>query len=262
MSFQITHATDSDTNTERDYIIAELIKGGRIEAPKMYQSGQYLPTEHVNHYVTDGEIALARLALRRSSPVLTLVRYQCHLAQDCLIVVAALVGSFRQFDLFLLNALVGDHRQQVRDAIQPRAPPVLGTDEVPGRMLGIGGLEHQIARFRIVIPAPIGFDVHRAQLPLPQGSVNPCIEPQLLLLHAGLEPVLDQDDPGVDDVSLDLRAKLEEALVLFLGAEAHDVFHAGTIVPAAIEDHDLAGGGKEFHVALDEHLALLPIGRR
>ena len=66
MSFQITHATDSDTNTERDYIIAELIKGGRIEAPKMYQSGQYLPTEHVNHYVTDGEIALARLAMRRS----------------------------------------------------------------------------------------------------------------------------------------------------------------------------------------------------
>src|ERR1700756_40700 len=58
LSFQITHATDSDTNTERDYIIAELIKGGRIEAPKMYQSGQYLPTEHVNHYVTDGEIAL------------------------------------------------------------------------------------------------------------------------------------------------------------------------------------------------------------
>src|SRR6201997_2767824 len=38
LSFQITHATDSDTNTERDYIIAELIKGGRIEAPKMYQS--------------------------------------------------------------------------------------------------------------------------------------------------------------------------------------------------------------------------------
>jgi LssY C-terminus len=66
LSFQITHATDSDTNTERDYIIAELIKGGRIEAPKMYQSGQYLPTEHVNHYVTDGEIALARLAMRRS----------------------------------------------------------------------------------------------------------------------------------------------------------------------------------------------------
>jgi LssY C-terminus len=66
LSFQITHATDSDTNTERDYIIAELTKGGRIEAPKMYQSGQYLPTEHVNHYVTDGEIALARLAMRRS----------------------------------------------------------------------------------------------------------------------------------------------------------------------------------------------------
>jgi hypothetical protein len=62
LTFQVTHATDSDTNAERDFIIAELTKGGCIENVRVYQSGQDLPTERVNHYVTDGEIFLARLA--------------------------------------------------------------------------------------------------------------------------------------------------------------------------------------------------------
>lgn len=65
LSFQITHATDSDTNAERDHIIAELTKNRTIEAVKLFQSGQDLLTEHVNHYVPDGEIALANLVSDR-----------------------------------------------------------------------------------------------------------------------------------------------------------------------------------------------------
>jgi hypothetical protein len=61
LSYQITHATDSDTNAERDYIIAELTRNQAIEAARVYQDGQLLPTERVNHYVTDGEVMLARL---------------------------------------------------------------------------------------------------------------------------------------------------------------------------------------------------------
>ena len=61
LTFQITHATDSDTNAERDHIIAELSKSRSIEAVEVYQSGQGLPTGHINHYITDGEIMLARL---------------------------------------------------------------------------------------------------------------------------------------------------------------------------------------------------------
>lgn len=64
LSFQITHATDSDTNAERDYVIAELRKTRSIEAVEVYRSGQDLLTESVNHYVTDGEIALASLVVR------------------------------------------------------------------------------------------------------------------------------------------------------------------------------------------------------
>ena len=62
LTFQITHATDSDTNTERDYIIAELTKNRVIVDVNSYQSGQRLPTERVNHYITDGEVTVASLA--------------------------------------------------------------------------------------------------------------------------------------------------------------------------------------------------------
>ena len=61
LTFQITHATDSDANAERDHIIAELTRSRAIEAVQVYQSGDNLRTERVNHYVTDGEIALATL---------------------------------------------------------------------------------------------------------------------------------------------------------------------------------------------------------
>ena len=63
LTFQITHATDSDTNVERDYIIAELENIGSIEAVKVYQAGQRLATERVNHYTTDGRVTLANLVV-------------------------------------------------------------------------------------------------------------------------------------------------------------------------------------------------------
>jgi hypothetical protein len=61
LTFQVTHATDSDTNAERDYIIAELSKNRVVRDAESYRSGQHLSTERVNHYVTDGEVTLASL---------------------------------------------------------------------------------------------------------------------------------------------------------------------------------------------------------
>src|SRR5215470_3237699 len=63
LSFQITHATDSDTNAERDFIVGELRKNRSIEAVKLYQAGENLLTDRINHYTTDGEITLAILAV-------------------------------------------------------------------------------------------------------------------------------------------------------------------------------------------------------
>ncbi len=61
-TFQITHATDSDTNAERDYVVAELRNKRVIEDIKSYQARQRLSAEPVNHYVTDGEVTVANLA--------------------------------------------------------------------------------------------------------------------------------------------------------------------------------------------------------
>ena len=61
LTFQITHATDSDTNAERDYIIAELKKNRVIGDVESYQAGQHVPVERVNHYITDGELKVASL---------------------------------------------------------------------------------------------------------------------------------------------------------------------------------------------------------
>src|SRR5208337_5190091 len=87
-------------------------------------------------------------------------------------------------------------------------------------------------------------------------------EPACLLLLTDLEPVLDEDDAGVDDRLLHLRRDFEEPLHLLHGAELHHALDAGTIVPAAVEENDLACGGKMLHVALDVHLRLFPFGRR
>ena len=79
---------------------------------------------------------------------------------------------------------------------------------------------------------------------------------------AHLEPVFDEHDAGFDDRLLHLRRDFEKALHLLHRAEFHHPLDAGAIVPAAVKDHDLAGGRKMAHVALHIHLRLFPIGRR
>jgi hypothetical protein len=63
LTFQITHATDSDTNAERDFIVVELRKISVIEDLQSFQSGQNLSTGRVNHHITDGEVTLANLVV-------------------------------------------------------------------------------------------------------------------------------------------------------------------------------------------------------
>ncbi len=64
MTFQMTHATDSDTNAERTYIIDALRRCEVITDATLYRTGDQLITEHVNHYVTDGEVMVAGLVVR------------------------------------------------------------------------------------------------------------------------------------------------------------------------------------------------------
>jgi len=61
LSFQITHATDSDTNAERDFMVDELTRHGVIGEVTLHRAGENLRAKRVNHFITDGEIAAAAL---------------------------------------------------------------------------------------------------------------------------------------------------------------------------------------------------------
>jgi LssY C-terminus len=61
LTFQITHATDADTNAERDFIITELKQRRVIGDITSYQAQQSLPGGRVNRYITDGEVVAASL---------------------------------------------------------------------------------------------------------------------------------------------------------------------------------------------------------
>src|SRR5262245_57517657 len=60
-SFQITYSTYSHTTAECDYINGEMTRNRCIETTEVYQAGEGLRTDRVNHYITDGEIMVARL---------------------------------------------------------------------------------------------------------------------------------------------------------------------------------------------------------
>ena len=60
MTFQVTHATNSDTIAERNFVVDTLKGSGAIGDVTLAQAGA--PLGHrVNHYVTDGEVAVAEL---------------------------------------------------------------------------------------------------------------------------------------------------------------------------------------------------------
>ena len=60
-TFQFTHATADDVNAERDFIIAELNRSGAIGDVVLRRAGETL-VARVNHYVTDGDVAAAKLS--------------------------------------------------------------------------------------------------------------------------------------------------------------------------------------------------------
>ena len=139
---------------------------------------------------------------------------------------------------------------------------VVGRHDPPGRVRIVGRPDHLVVGARVVPPAPVGFDVHRAKLPLAQRIVDTLPEAALLLLLADVEEVLQDLHAAFDDRRLEARREFEKAARLLLGAVAHDALDAGAVVPAAVEDHYLAGRRQLRDVALDIHLGLLAVGRR
>src|SRR5262249_36356343 len=175
------------------------------------------------------------------------------------IVIPALAGSLRQLHFRAPNFLVGNRSQDVRDAIEPRPPLVVGPHDVPRCVLAVRRLQHHVARARVVVPAPVRFEVHWTQLPLPERVGDASGKPPFLLILSDLQPAFDHDNTGIDDVFFHFRAKLEKMADLLRGAKSHHRSDAGAVVPAAVEDHDLAPRRKALDIALHEHLALFAI---
>ncbi len=105
--------------------------------------------------------------------------------------------------------------------------------------------------FQVLRPSPMRDCSRRARL-----------QPPRLLLRAHFQPVFEQDDAGVDHQPFEQRYRLQEGARLVLGAEAHHALDAGAVVPAAVEDDDLARRRQVRDVALAVHLGLLAVGGR
>jgi hypothetical protein len=61
LTFQITHATDSDTNEERDFLVEALDRAGVVGSVRSYEPGERVSLGRVNRYLTDGFVAVAEL---------------------------------------------------------------------------------------------------------------------------------------------------------------------------------------------------------
>lgn len=64
LSFQITHATDADTNAEREFLVRELREHGAIGQVRHHMPGERLSIGTVNRYLSDGLVAVAELSAR------------------------------------------------------------------------------------------------------------------------------------------------------------------------------------------------------
>src|SRR5262245_27899431 len=61
LTLKVTHATDPDTNAERNFIATQLRQRNLIGEVVLHGSGTRLQTGKINHYITDGEVAFANL---------------------------------------------------------------------------------------------------------------------------------------------------------------------------------------------------------
>lgn len=149
----------------------------------------------------------------------------------------------------------------MRDAVKLGATLVVGHHDIPWCKFNISDRQHRISGSRVVVPPTMGFKVHWTKLPNFATVMNPRQESARLLLLAHFNPILDQNNSRTDESVLGLGTHAKKVFHLFLGAKAHQPLDQGAVVPAPVEDHDLARSGQMRNIALDVHLRLFALGR-
>src|SRR3984885_15418770 len=182
--------------------------------------------------------------------------------RDGVAVVIGVMHARGQDRLLVRHFLVWHAGQKVGHAIQTGALLVHGFDHPPRRLGDVRALEHDLLGLGVGLPAAPRFEVHRRKFPLLERVVDAHEKAHVLLVVGDREPVFDQHDPRTHEQALEVGYGLEEVLVLFVGAEAHHPFDASAVVPAAVEQHDLAGGRQVRYVALEVPLRALALGWR
>jgi hypothetical protein len=132
---------------------------------------------------------------------------------------------------------------------------------VQGESAVVGVEEHRLLGLGVVVPLVERGHVDGRQLPLLQRMDLALPEPARLLLPADREPELDQVGAAAHQVALEIGHLAQELAVFLLAAEAHDALDAGPVVPAAVEEHDLARGRQVLDIALEVPLAALHLAR-
>jgi len=67
LTFQVTHATDSDTNEERNFLVEILDSACLVRDVRSYKPGERVSIGKINHYLADGFVAVAELAGARQT---------------------------------------------------------------------------------------------------------------------------------------------------------------------------------------------------
>ncbi|OFC32717.1 hypothetical protein BAE27_10335 [Acidithiobacillus caldus] len=78
-----------------------------------------------------------------------------------------------------------------------------------------------------------------------------------LLFTGHGKPECDEKDTAIDEVALEFRSLAHEFLIFQFAAETHDPFHAGPVVPGAVEEYHFTGGGQLLHITLEVPLSAL-----
>src|ERR1700730_9028959 len=112
--------------------------------------------------------------------------------------------SLRQPSVSTRQIPVRNQTEKMRYAVKLGTTLVVPHHDIPGCELSISGGQHRSSGARVIVPATMGFKVHRTELPDFATVMNPRQESARLLLLADFDPILDQNNPRMHETVLDL----------------------------------------------------------